>query len=269
MEIFLVNTDAKSNQLHSYHNAWITRGIAVTSGRLKTETDLSRISRGDLVGMYVKLTGLVAVGVPLDDQTMEVRGLGKTVSPLEPVERHRRMSWLLDLRQTPLSVKTLRSLGVNINQHPVRHVQTDTTLLRRRLQQLFAEPTSDEEGYERRAAVLQRMGLVLRPVGVPCPVRFEGRQLVFLRDPAVRAWVLHRAQGTCEHCGRPSPFMTELGLPYLETHHIIPLSEDGPDTPDNVAAVCPNCHRELHHGCDKVIKRERLQRSVLKRESLA
>jgi 5-methylcytosine-specific restriction protein A len=46
------------------------------------------------------------------------------------------------------------------------------------------------------------------------------------------------------------------------------LSEDGPDTPDNVAAVCPNCHRELHHGGNRLYKREALRRSILERERL-
>jgi 5-methylcytosine-specific restriction protein A len=38
------------------------------------------------------------------------------------------------------------------------------------------------------------------------------------------------------------------GKVYLETHHVIPLAEDGPDTESNVATLCPNHHREAHHG---------------------
>ena len=29
---------------------------------------------------------------------------------------------------------------------------------------------------------------------------------------------------------------------YVEVHHIIPESEDGPDTEDNAAPLCPSCH---------------------------
>ena len=35
---------------------------------------------------------------------------------------------------------------------------------------------------------------------------------------------------------------------YLETHHVIPLANDGADSIDNVIALCANCHREGHHG---------------------
>jgi hypothetical protein len=140
MQIFFVNTDAKSNRKHSYHDAWFARGIAVTSGQLKKVTDLSRIARNDLVGMYVKKVGLVAVGIPLDDQVVEVRGPGRTVSPTEPFERHRRMDWLVDLRVAPLSIGELKSLDVTINADPVRWVKEPTEKLKVRLQHLLAAP---------------------------------------------------------------------------------------------------------------------------------
>ena len=38
------------------------------------------------------------------------------------------------------------------------------------------------------------------------------------------------------------------GSPYLEPHHIRRLADDGPDHPRWVAAVCPTCHRHIHHG---------------------
>ncbi|MFC1652495.1 HNH endonuclease [Planctomycetota bacterium] len=38
---------------------------------------------------------------------------------------------------------------------------------------------------------------------------------------------------------------------FLEVHHLFRLADDGPDIPDNVAAICPNCHRELHYGADR------------------
>ena len=37
----------------------------------------------------------------------------------------------------------------------------------------------------------------------------------------------------------------------METHHIVPLSEGGSDGDDNVAALCPNHHREAHYGVDR------------------
>jgi 5-methylcytosine-specific restriction enzyme A len=70
------------------------------------------------------------------------------------------------------------------------------------------------------------------------------------RSAAVRVYVLRRADGRCEGCGSPAPFNTPSGRPYLEPHHIRRLADGGPDHPRWVIALCPNCHREVHYGCD-------------------
>lgn len=80
---------------------------------------------------------------------------------------------------------------------------------------------------------------------------------VFVRDPALRAAALRRANGRCEFCLRPGFAMAD-GRVFLETHHVIPLSEGGLDSADNVAAVCPNHHREAHHGSRATAIRETL-----------
>lgn len=69
----------------------------------------------------------------------------------------------------------------------------------------------------------------------------------YLRDRAVRDKALARAAGRCELCGAHG-FRTVSGKVYLETHHVIPLAEDGADKDWNVAALCPNDHRQAHFG---------------------
>ncbi len=81
--------------------------------------------------------------------------------------------------------------------------------------------------------------------------------VAYERSAVVRKSVLDRADGKCEHCGAKG-FETPDGV-FLETHHIIFLSEKGPDTIHNVIALCPNHHREAHHG----FRREQLKREFL------
>lgn len=72
---------------------------------------------------------------------------------------------------------------------------------------------------------------------------------VYDRNPDVVAEVLLRARGVCEGCSSNAPFLRKSNLtPYLEVHHIVPLSSDGEDTVENSEALCPNCHREKHFG---------------------
>lgn len=60
-----------------------------------------------------------------------------------------------------------------------------------------------------------------------------------------RASVLARSNGFCELCGSPAPFLGLDGKPYLEIHHIFPISSSGPEGVENLVALCPNCHRKV------------------------
>lgn len=66
------------------------------------------------------------------------------------------------------------------------------------------------------------------------------------RDPYVRLYALRRSNGFCDLCEKEAPFKKKDGSPYLEVHHIIPLSEQGEDSWNNVCSLCPNCHRKMH-----------------------
>ncbi|MGI2224981.1 HNH endonuclease [Shewanella frigidimarina] len=72
---------------------------------------------------------------------------------------------------------------------------------------------------------------------------------VYDRNPDVVAQVLHIAQGNCGNCNNYAPFNKRKdGTPYLEVHHKIRLADGGDDSVENAIALCPNCHRKLHHG---------------------
>lgn len=95
------------------------------------------------------------------------------------------------------------------------------------------------------------------PPEAPDPEQVDVHGKAFVRSAAVRAAVLARAQGRCEYCGQPG-FATTLGEVFLETHHIVPLSESGKDVISNGAAVCSNHHREAHHGAKAALIRDHL-----------
>jgi 5-methylcytosine-specific restriction enzyme A len=78
----------------------------------------------------------------------------------------------------------------------------------------------------------------------------EGKRNIYQRSQDVRSYVLARANGRCEGCIAPAPFLRFDGTPYLEPHHLRRLSDGGPDHPAHVIALCPNCHRRVHAGVD-------------------
>lgn len=80
-----------------------------------------------------------------------------------------------------------------------------------------------------------------------------GTRVVYQRDPAVAATALHFAGHCCEAGCGTSPFVASAtGLPYVEAHHLIPLSQQGSfpdaslDVPANVVALCAGCHARIH-----------------------
>lgn len=69
----------------------------------------------------------------------------------------------------------------------------------------------------------------------------------FIRSEQIRQFAKIRANGICELCDLSAPFEDKFGNPFLECHHIIYLAKGGKDTIENVAALCPNCHRKIHN----------------------
>ena len=89
-----------------------------------------------------------------------------------------------------------------------------------------------------------------KPSGNPSPTARHTAITQFQRDAAVKAWVVRQAGGVCECCEQPAPFNGADGLPYLELHYVRQLVEGGADVVSNAVALCPNCHREIHHGAN-------------------
>ncbi len=120
---------------------------------------------------------------------------------------------------------------------------------------------------EEAGLLLLQVGPVVRPRGLEHPARVTTATQGYLTSPAVRAWVLQRAHGVCESCAQAAPFVTTDGRPFLEIHHVTPLAEGGPDVPGNCAALCPNCHRRMHHGASSALLASVLRAHVAKAEA--
>ena len=81
------------------------------------------------------------------------------------------------------------------------------------------------------------------------------------RDADIVREALRLANGRCECCNKKAPFKRTDASHYLEVHHLRRLADNGPDVIENVIAICPNCHRELHYGNN----REEIKKSLLER----
>ena len=143
------------------------------------------------------------------------------------IKNHRGTLLELERKHYDTMVKMLNELNFQLDNHDE---------LNRQVQKSLAD------GSEERKKRLESRTVLI-------PEMYESISKVFKRNPDVIAEVLVRANGVCEKCKKPAPFIRRSdGSPYLEVHHIIRLTDGGEDAVDNAIAVCPNCHREVHSG---------------------
>ena len=156
----------------------------------------------------------------------------------------------------------------NIADHEF-HVPTTGIRAGNRLIRFLLVPTGEDEVTENIESVMPHG---LGPVALQQWLRVATSQPVPVglalvqyhqRCAQIRSYARLRAGGTCEGCGAKAPFVSEDGSPFLEVHHLVRLADDGPDTPENVAALCPNCHRRVHHGSDRHAFNAGIAKSIL------
>lgn len=161
---------------------------------------------------------------------------GRTAKAFE--FRMQNISYVLTLmgRDWLSGLKPARNVGINIAV---------------RIEELIAKaekrPSEAIVGFEM-VVRAKRKARIAKPNGIVSPSKTSGSVAHFQRDPAVKAWVLQEAEGTCECCQQPAPFKDSDNDPFLEVHHVRKLCELGSDTTSNAVALCPNCHRALHYS---------------------
>ena len=80
------------------------------------------------------------------------------------------------------------------------------------------------------------------------------------RSPLVVVLTRTRANYTCEVSGcENSTFDGADDNPFVEVHHLLRLADGGVDTITNTVCVCPNHHRELHHGKNREVLKAELE----------
>jgi hypothetical protein len=130
--LYFVNTDAKSYGGRSYHDEWLARGVAVTSGHTRFREKLAAIGCGDAVLMYANGVGVVAVGVTLDDRVQVVAGKSR-IGPGDSNEYHRRVRW--HRLEEPIGVAKIKELCGQTPLQTVQQVRNGEDGLRRLLEE--------------------------------------------------------------------------------------------------------------------------------------
>jgi 6-pyruvoyl-tetrahydropterin synthase len=87
---------------------------------------------------------------------------------------------------------------------------------------------------------------------------FNNSRTSFIRDATIAVEAIMISNFKCEVDSYHHSFTSKkYGRQYVEAHHLVPMKdqwrfpEASLDVHANIVALCPNCHRLLHHGLDK------------------
>jgi hypothetical protein len=188
-----------------------------------------------------------ALKINLNSGKVEITPTQNSNNKVSKVQNHGNTLPVIDLKET----KSLQlSSSFEIGEQVTITISTDLILISKTNENAF-EPTFNKDILDKRANALLKYKKREPAKGNAKPPKRKVLAIQFQRETAVVADVLDRANGICELCGKEAPFINSLGQPFLEVHHIIPLSENGPDVVDNAVGLCPNCHREAHLGANR------------------
>ena len=231
-------------------------------------------SRGTKIGTWIA-PRKARIG---DDVVVFIRGLGFMATARATSDAHPRTDWKNRWGASIGSIRLINppiSLGAIRRHLPMlkwaiypRSITTPAPELAERIRELIAErrrvrrPDLDDEALEQ--ASLEELRSVALLSARPSLPSKERAVFYRARSRAIHLYVLKRSEGQCEGCKQLAPFVRGDGTPYLEPHHITRVADDGPDHPDKVIALCPNCHRRAHHSEDKVRFNSSLKKIVLR-----
>jgi predicted HNH restriction endonuclease len=121
---------------------------------------------------------------------------------------------------------------------------------------LHTKKAIDEDDYDKTVSSNDISDSIdIKPSYVPLdkPEKITGEKVSFRRNPELAKKSILLANYQCDLDKSHKTFITKNGKPYMEAHHLIPLSTQdyfdySLDVDANIVCLCPNCHRKLHYG---------------------
>ena len=138
----------------------------------------------------------------------------------------------------------------NLQKHGLKSMLAGPCRVNAELSEYLAEIEQFQYSIDRQESYLQSIEIYdLRKLAQKHSTKSIVKQSLtktYSRNAYVSQYAKIKANGHCQLCGNIAPFCDKKGQPYLETHHIVWLSNGGMDSIENTVALCPNCHRKMH-----------------------
>jgi len=117
--------------------------------------------------------------------------------------------------------------------------------------------------------ISEKLTNVLHNVEVAQTYQQVVSEVVGRRNLALAKYAVNQTNGKCELCKAEPNIVKKDGSPYLEVHHVIPLSKGGNDVYENIVVLCPNCHKRVHISNEPEEIQNNLREILRQRKSFA
>jgi hypothetical protein len=131
-------------------------------------------------------------------------------------------------------------------------------------------PLNEEEYYQEQIQSRKLKKVAEGPVKKLEKGTSNGKKQQWKRDPNMAGYAILNSKNNCEVNSEHITFKHfKTGLNFVEAHHLLPMEYQGEfdnsiDVPENIIALCPNCHRAFHHS-DKSDKQDLISLFYIKR----
>lgn len=119
---------------------------------------------------------------------------------------------------------------------------------------------SDEEVFQESVAIRNPVKLNPGKIKRPNKVKSSSGEK-YARNPGISKAALEEKKFLCEIDAKHLTFTSPVSKQnFVEAHHLIPMEHQGDfkysiDIPENIIALCPNCHRKIHYGIKNDVER--------------
>jgi hypothetical protein len=147
-------------------------------------------------------------------------------------------------------IRALRDKGAQ----PSELDESTISAIKRCLQPVI--PKSDEDNYQEKLQNIDTKNITIPSGAIAKDLskRKPSTSEQWNRDPKMAAIAIENANYQCEINPDHKTFISDKsGKNFLEAHHFIPMKyqeyfDVSIDVPENILALCPNCHRAFHHA---------------------
>ena len=102
---------------------------------------------------------------------------------------------------------------------------------------------------------LEQRALMYAKEHLPPKVR---RTTARTRSKIIHEWIYVERRAFVKDAARRHPFFGRMAPRIWEPHHTQRVADEGPDHPATIIALCPTCHKRVHHAQDRLTYNRKL-----------